>query len=165
MPKKRELTAPERAQILLLHKQGLSQVKIAKELKCSRCAVQTTIRRFRETKSIESKKRSGRKHATTPRQDRIIIRNALKNRRKTSSNLSAEFNDAYSINVSARTVRRRLLDNGLKGCKARKKPFISEVNRKKRLHWAKNHKNWTCEQWSKVIWSDESNYQVSKLEL
>ncbi len=35
-----------RAQILLLYSQGVSNVKLARELKCSRNAVITTIRKY-----------------------------------------------------------------------------------------------------------------------
>ena len=44
------------------------------------------------------------------------------------------------------------------GCKPRKKPFLMELQRKKHLAWAKIHQQWTVEQWSKVIFSDESNF-------
>ncbi|KAG1177774.1 hypothetical protein G6F70_001497 [Rhizopus microsporus] len=32
---------------------------------------------------------------------------------------------------------------------------------KKRLCWAHKHANWTVEQWSSVIWSDESRFTVA----
>ena len=57
-------------------------------------------------------------------------------------------------------VRNRLLGAGLKSCKARKKPFINEKQRRARLRFAKDHKDWTIEDWSKVIFSDESNFQL-----
>ena len=39
---------------------------------------------------------------------------------------------------------------------SRKKPPISEVNRKKRLDWALEHIDWTNEQWDEILWSDET---------
>ena len=160
MPKIRELSEFERGQIIAHHNDGLSQRKIAEKMKCSRCAVQTTLKRFMATKDVKTAQRSGRKKCTTSCEDRSLIRQSLRNRRKTSSELAAEFNEETDAKISARTVRRRLVDHGLRGCKARKKPFISETNKKKCLQWAKNLSEWTREQWSKVIWSDESNYEV-----
>lgn len=39
---------------------------------------------------------------------------------------------------------------------ARKKPPITEKNRQLRLAWAHEHANWTPEQWSKILWTDET---------
>lgn len=92
-----------------------------------------TIKRFEETNSHSNRKRTGRKRITTNREDRKLIRESLKNWRKTSSQLAAVFTEETGISISARTVRRRLIQNGLKGCKARKKPWLSEKNKKFRL--------------------------------
>ena len=45
---------------------------------------------------------------------------------------------------------------GLNSCVAVRKPVVIEANRKKRLQFAREHKDWTLEQWKKVMWSDES---------
>ncbi len=41
-----------------------------------------------------------------------------------------------------------------------KKPLLRPANILKRLEWAKAHVNWTREQWYKVLWTDESMFQV-----
>ncbi|GFW26886.1 transposable element Tcb1 transposase [Trichonephila clavipes] len=43
---------------------------------------------------------------------------------------------------------------------ARKKPFISERNRRKRLDFAKSHVNLSDEFWNTVIFSDESKFNI-----
>ncbi len=48
----------------------------------------------------------------------------------------------------------------LNSCVALRKPLISEANRKKRLQFAREHKDWTLEQWKKVMWSDESRFTL-----
>lgn len=63
-------------------------------------------------------------------------------------------------NPSIRTIRRRLQAAGLNGRRPVKKPFISIKNRKARVEWAKAHLNWTRQQWSDVIWSDESKFML-----
>ena len=55
---------------------------------------------------------------------------SLRDRRKTASEVAAEFREASDKQILNRTVRARLVEAGLKGCKARKKPHLSEVNRK-----------------------------------
>ena len=47
---------------------------------------------------------------------------------------------------------------GLNSCVALRKPLISDANQKKRLQFAREHKDWTLEQWKKVMWSDESRF-------
>jgi hypothetical protein len=62
--------------------------------------------------------------------------------------------------VSDVTVRRRLRAVGLFGKFAVRKPFVSKKNLKERLQFAKAHRDWTLEQWTKVIFSDESRFQM-----
>lgn len=162
-PKRHELSEAERAQIVLLASQGMSQQKISKTLKHSRAAVQYALRLYRETGEYISKPRPGRKRKSSAREDRILARESLKNRQKTSSELAASLQERQNVTLSARTVRRRLTEAGLRGCKARKKPWLSEENKKRRLEWAKLHKDWSHEDWSNVVWSDEANFEVSKL--
>lgn len=51
---------------------------------------------------------------------------------------------------------------GLDSCVASRKPQICEANWKKRLQFAREHKDWTLEQWKKVMWSDESRFPLFK---
>ena len=41
-----------------------------------------------------------------------------------------------------------------------KKPRLTTVHKQKRLVWAKEHKNWTVEEWNRVLWSDESKFEI-----
>lgn len=160
MPKTKELTVAERAQIVLLSTQGCTQSEIARRMKCSRCAVQTTLKRYKETGTYENRAKSGRKRRTSYRTDRYLYRIALKNRRKSSKELSSELWIKHGISLSSSTVRRRLRAANLHGRIARRKPYLTQAHRKKRLEWAKKYAHWTVEDWSRVIFSDESNIEV-----
>ena len=131
MPPKKQLSEIKRAQIVALSGEGYSLVEIARKMKCSRKRVQTTIKRYKETKSFEKRKGQGRKMSTTAREDRSLKRASLGDRRKSSSELAVELMGGANKNISARTVRRKLLEVGLKGCKARKKPYLPQANKKK----------------------------------
>lgn len=37
---------------------------------------------------------------------------------------------------------------------------MKTANKKKRLNWAQQHKDWTIEDWNKVLWSDESKFEI-----
>lgn len=62
--------------------------------------------------------------------------------------------------VSSDTVRRCINRAGFNARTARKKPHVSETNRKKRMDFATEYKNKTNEFWEKVIFSDESKYNI-----
>ena len=78
--------------------------------------------------------RSGRPLSTTPRENRVLTRLSLNNRRATSRNLKREFEDATGTSISPRTVRIRLQKSGLRGCIAAKKPLLTATHRKNRLN-------------------------------
>uniref|UniRef100_A0A8C8II28 Heat shock 70 kDa protein 12A n=1 Tax=Oncorhynchus tshawytscha TaxID=74940 RepID=A0A8C8II28_ONCTS len=58
----------------------------------------------------------------------------------------------------SRTLRRRLLEDGLVSRRAAKKPLLSRKNIGDRLIFCKRYRDWTAEDWSKVIFSDESPF-------
>ncbi|KAK3572737.1 hypothetical protein QTP86_006987 [Hemibagrus guttatus] len=102
----------------------------------------------------------GRKRVSNKRDDYRFIQMSIKNCRLTSSDLQQQCQTETGVKCMARTVRNSLLHAGLKSYKTRKKPFISEKQRRARLKFAKDHRNWTVADWSKVIFSDESNFQL-----
>jgi len=119
------------------------------------------IKRWQETGESKCLPRSGRKRKSTKREDRTLVRISLANRRLASKELSRELNESTGAKLSAPTVRRRLLENGLRGCKARKKPLLTEKQRKRRLEWARSHVKWSVEKWRRVLFSDESTFTVN----
>ena len=54
------------------------------------------------------------------------------------------------------TVSRALQKNGLKSNEKQVKPKLSFKNIKEHLSFANIYKDWTVEDWKKVIWSDET---------
>ena len=66
--------------------------------------------------------------------------------------------------VKIRTVQHCLQkDLDLPSRKPAKKPLITERMKTKRLAFAKKYSHWTTEQWKKVLFFDESNFQVFKM--
>ena len=131
--------------------------KIAERLHVSRRTIQALIKKHRETGKVEDRPGRGRKKLTTPRQDRIIIKESLRDRRKTSKQMARELETDFGISLSSRTVRRRLQGSGLKYCRAKKKPLLTAAARRKRLLWAKENRN---RDWGRVLFSDESRYSL-----
>ncbi|KAJ4428052.1 hypothetical protein ANN_24066 [Periplaneta americana] len=90
---------------------------------------------------------------------RQICRLALKDRRKSSKEIQ-EVLHSSGLSISARTVRRKLFDNGLKARAPRKKPFLNKRQRENRVNGCKYYQSWTNDDWAKVIWSDETRISI-----
>ncbi|KAI6214593.1 hypothetical protein M3Y94_00286800 [Aphelenchoides besseyi] len=73
--------------------------------------------------------RRGRPRKTSARTDRKLVRISKKNPKLSASEVAALAN---VTEIQVHTVRRRLSEVGLNGRIAAKKPFISEINKKKR---------------------------------
>lgn len=83
----------------------------------------------------------------------------LRDRAATSSELAQEWQQA-GVRASARTVRRRRLEEGLVSRRAAKKPLLSRKNIRDRLMFCRRYRDWTAEDWGKVIVSDESPFRL-----
>jgi Transposase len=78
----------------------------------------------------------------------------------TATMLRAEMMNSYQLQCSISTFQRRLRQHGLFGSRPVKKPLISAKNRKARVEFARKHLNWNQQQWSKVLFSDESKFNL-----
>ena len=85
-----------------------------------------------------------------------MVRNV---KRKRSTTLK-EIKDDLKLTVSETTISRRLKEKGYNSRVRQQKPWINDVNRKKRLKFAHAHKDWTVDQWKNVLWSDETSYTL-----
>lgn len=160
MGKNKEIPMEKRGAIIALYNEGMSYRIIAKKMKVSLKGVQSTIARFKDTGTFRSRSRTGRPKVTTRQEDQHIVVISKRNRRLTAPEIRADINRTRKNPVSLTTVKRRLRIAGLKGCVAVKKPLLRPINKKKRLKWALQHRNWTVEQWKQVLWTDESKFEI-----
>lgn len=65
-----------------------------------------------------------------------------------------------ALKVSSRTIRRQLKRQGLKAYVKKKKPRLLGRHKKKRMEFAVKYKEWTTEEWKRVIWSDETKIKL-----
>ena len=152
------ISLESRGKIIALAEEGYSQRVIADRVCCSQKSVSLILKKKKECGSVDDRKITGRPRATTRRQDRTIVRKSKSNRFKTAPQIRSEMRSQYSVGASVSTIQRRLREAGLYGCKARKKPRLTPAHKKARLAFACQHKDWTPEQWSRVVFSDESRF-------
>lgn len=140
--------------IVLKMNQGMKQIQVARELNITSGTVRKIWMRYKATGSTDDAHRSGRPLKTTERDRRFICMAS----RKDPFLSAVEIQSKVTLNpsVSNRTIRRVLNKSGLLSFKAAKKPKLSKVNVKKRIHFCKSYSHWTINQWEQVIFSDES---------
>ena len=160
MPRNTKVDAETRTRAVVLVEEGYSYRDVGTRLGISHKTVFRLVKKYRETGSIVDKPRSGRPRVTTEREDRVLVRRSLGDHRLTSPELRAKMEDDHGVHVSSRTVRSRLFSAGLRGCVAAKKPLLRDPTICKRLAFAREHRNWTIEQWNSVLWADESSFQL-----
>lgn len=91
----------------------------------------------------------GRKKITTPRDMRKIREVCMQNRKAPRALLTKIIQEA-GVNISLGTVRRRVKDLGFTCRRPAKKPLLTPAMMEKRLKWAKDHKEWTADDWNRV---------------
>ncbi len=142
MGKTADLTVIQKTIIDTLHKEGKPQTFIAKEAGCLQSDVSKHVNR-----ELSGRKKCGRKRCTTNRENRSLMRIVKQNRFKNLGELHKEWTEA-GVKASRATTHRRVKEFGY-SC------------RQRRLTWAKEQKNWTVVQWSKVLFSDEIKFCIS----
>lgn len=157
MAKCKEIPKEIRAQAKILHECGFSYRVISAKLKISLSAVCKTLKRVEELGTFESRPRSGRPTVSSIQDDRMIRRLSQASPKSSSQMIRSRL-PASLRNISTRTVRRRLLDSGLKSYKPARKPRLSAKNIKDRLKFCKKYQNWSAAQWETVMFSDESTF-------
>ncbi len=155
MEKTADLTVVQKTIIDTLHKEGKPQTFIAKEAGCSQSAVSNHVNR-----KLSGRKKCGRKRCTTNWENRSLMRIVKQNRFKNLGELHKEWTEAR-VKASRATTHRRVKEFGYSCRIPLVKPLLNHRQRQRRLTWAKEKKNWTVAQWSKVLFSDESMFCIS----
>lgn len=142
----------DRHAIITLHRINWSNSAIAKHLSIKRDTVAHWISVYKATGECKSGKRSGRPRCTDEATDEDILITA----RVVKFTSPKKINTELGLGVSSKTVARRLNEGGLFGRVAVHKRIFTDEERTKRLAFANGYKHWTYDDWSKVLFSDES---------
>ena len=159
-PKKKEYSHGLRETVVKYFLNGDSEREISQKLLIPRTSIHYIIDKYKSTKSIANKIGRGPKRRTTVHVDRIIQRKIKADRRKSASAVKVELQDELGIIVSASTIRRRAHEIGLYGRVARKRPLVNKTTRSKRLQYAKTYREKPLGYWDRVLWSDESKFNL-----
>jgi len=146
----------EIAKVLGLDKAGKSLREIARLMHCTPKPVRNALANYDFDTFQGRDTRREYKQQTTKRENRYIER-VLK------QNFDVPLRDITNIidpKISEKTLRYRRSEADLKSYIAAVKPGLQSVNVTVRLEWALKYKDWTVEDWKKVIRSDESSIWI-----
>lgn len=99
-----------------------------------------------------------RSRSTSSAQDRYIVLQARRDPTLTARQLVASLSTTHSVTVSDQTIRNRLHESGLHSRRPLRCPALRRGNRARRVEWCELHQNWDSEQWSNVLFTDESRF-------
>jgi len=158
--KGKETTPEERRIIIRLLNQCKSYGEIAKIVGRPRSKIQSIINRICEKATYQNQPRIGRPRKTSAQDERFVVREITKDPHTSAPMISDELKKR-GVSVSVSTARRILKRSGFHGRVPRKKFFVSEANIKKRLQFARKYANKPASFWRKVMFTDESKYNIS----
>ncbi|GBN14676.1 Transposable element Tcb2 transposase [Araneus ventricosus] len=140
---------------------GQSQVQICREFNLTPSVVCNLWKQFQVIGSIERKAGQGRPRATTATEDRYLSIIARRNRDATASQLSRDLYAATGSRVSRVTVSKRLHKIGLFARRPAVCVPLTSTNRRVRLAWCREHRDWSMDQWATVLFTDESRFSLN----
>ncbi len=138
---------------------GLSISKTDDLLGFSCIIISRVYREWSEKEKISCERQScERKCLVDVRGQRRMGRLVRDDRKATVTQITTRYNQDMQKTISEHTTCRTLKQMGYSSRRPHQVPLLSAKNRKRRLHLAQAHQNWTIEDWKSVAWSDESRF-------
>jgi transposase len=152
------LTDEQRWALITLYRMGYHKQDIASEISCSEKTVNHWIAHYEEYRDVDDLPRSGRPPITDENTNITIVVHALVEKFTVPQLIEKELD----LDVSPRTIRRRLDEAGLFGRVARKGPPLTAEHQQQRLSFAQGYHHMTVEDWKLVVFSDETHIHLGQ---
>ena len=150
----------QRERIFTLLQEGHSSRIVAVREKVSHVSV-LRIKKLKETTgSFNVTPRPGRPKILTERHDRNIARLIKSGTCSNAIQVQKKLIVDENIIISSNTVRRSLKRQDFVARVKKRKPLLLKRHRIARRKFAQKYRNWTIEDWLRVVWSDESKFMI-----
>ncbi|GBN39129.1 hypothetical protein AVEN_20436-1 [Araneus ventricosus] len=151
MGKAADISEFDRGQIVIARRLGTSITETARLVGCFLSAVVSVHAKWINGADTSSRRQGiGRPRVIKEKGRRRLSRLVKQNRRQTVAQLRAQYNAGPSASVSEHTVQRTLLDMGLCSRRPTRVPLLTKRHRQLRLQWAREHRDWTMDEWERV---------------
>ncbi|GFY13195.1 transposable element Tcb2 transposase [Trichonephila clavipes] len=136
------------------------QVEVAQAIGVSQSVISRIWNHFLETGSAGRRPGQGRRRKTTPNEDRYLVLTARRHRNKNAIHLQQNLRSATGTTVSTQTVRNRTHGVGLYARRPMVCVRLTSRHHRDRREWATEHVNWRRNEWSNVLFCNESRFSV-----
>ena len=134
--------------------------RISRQLKISRRCIRQTIRKFDKYRTVATRPGAGYPKKTTNRQTRLIKLEQIRDETNSLTDLARYANTNMSLSISMLTINRIRRQYSMTSYIAPRKPRITPKQQRARIDWCSEHLSRFVQDLSKVIFNDESNYEV-----
>ena len=119
------------------------------------------IKQFTTTGKSCPRKAPGRILKLMDREVRLLCQYISKNRHLAVTDLIRWARQSFWKTIFDASMRRYIKRCCYAFYKSRRKSFLAAANKRWCVTWAKSQLSWTPSHWERVLWTDESNLQVS----
>lgn len=161
MAPKRQTTVEERKIVVKLHNETKKIREIADIVGIPKSTVYNIIERYGKERSFVNKPKSGRPSKLSKYDERKVLRIIKKCPKTSAPEIAQELANTCAVTVCPQTVRNTIKKNGFNSRVARKKFFVSKINKIKRYNFAKSYVSKPAAFWENWIFTDESKYNIS----
>jgi transposase len=118
----------------------------------------STVQDIKTKLGLRSAKKNlgGRPRKLSSRNVTFAVTQLTSGKATTAQSIARSLETDQGVTCSRQTLSHELHAAGLYAGAKKKKPAISEKNRKERLAFAKSHRDWTVADWKTVVFSDET---------
>ena len=134
--------------------------QISSQLKVSCKCIRQIIYKFDKFHTVATKPGAGRTPKVTERQQRLIKLQQVRDDTISLTDLARFARTDLNLTITRQTVSRILRNFDMVSYIAPRKPRITPAQRCTRVAWCYEHLSWSVNDWSNVVFMDESNYEI-----
>ncbi|GFU54219.1 transposable element Tcb2 transposase [Trichonephila clavipes] len=149
----------ERGKIVGLREAGLSYRAVAARVQHISSTIMRVSKQWTDEGRTARKSGSGARNVTSAPDDRRLVRMAQTDRTASSRQLAVQWSTATGVSLCASSIRRRLLQRGLRARIPLYRIPLTQNLRHLWLQWANVHRSWRAD-WQQVVFSDESRLNL-----
>src|SRR5216684_1114324 len=151
------ISSAQKENILSLASHGHSTCSIAKKTGLGKSTIIRILHNILPNPQMPS---SGHPSKLSSRAQHAILSQITMGKVSNAVQAIKHINTIIPHPVSSKTVRNVLKKHSFKAVTKKKKPLLSAMHRKKCLAFALKYKEWTVEDWKRIIWSDETKINM-----
>jgi len=140
---------------VVLTRIGETQAAAAARIGSTRQTVAHWQHTYASRRDVEDDQREGRPRKLTEEEEQLLVMTSVVEPFQPPQQLKRKL----QMDVSPRTIDRRLIEADLHGRVARKRFELTDEHVRKRLSFAEGYKNWTEQQWETVLFTDETSFK------